>query len=284
MVNAFNVLQRNVLRTLTRRGVGRLSVSSRPRQVLSSIEAGSAQQLRSLASSSSALGSASPTVFRFDAGELLSASNATTSPCQRPDVTVVQGSSRCSSAAPSSSPEPTRASTPLRTQVAVIEIWEHFRKLSAMTMPDSASVRVQAPDDLISRLNETFPARYLGEFFLLPAATLGPWIDPTTASGGASGCHVSSSGGGAGMSSGSQTTAVSGEKGWHWGRLSQVKGGCSRRSVLETVLAEGFELAPGSPASMVDRDWLGWSVTLTRRVPVDHAHLASSSNPPFSLG
>lgn len=115
-------------------------------------------------------------------------------------------------------------------QVAILEVWEHYKRFGMSECGDAVTVRVQAPNDVVTLLNNTIVMRSHMELFLVP-----PQVP----------------------------VAGQAEKGWQIGAFRNAKNG-SRRLLMETLLSTGWELQHQN-ASISERDMIITTMTFIKR-------------------
>jgi hypothetical protein len=143
-----------------------------------------------------------------------------------PSMTVCVGRRMCSTT-PQSPPPPT--ATP---EVAILEVWEHFKQFSTADGGDNVTVRIQCPNSTLTHLNETVRHRHY------PLQRAFAHLPPHSAK-----------------------QAV--ERGWIVGSLKDVPGG-SRRVLIEAFLKEGWGIQSHN-VTLSEREWLIQTTLFTRK-------------------
>ena len=116
------------------------------------------------------------------------------------------------------------------TQVVFLEVWEHFKRFGMSECGDAVTVRLQAPPEAVTLLNNTVYMRNHLELFLAPPP-------------GPIGQHV--------------------EKGWQVGSFRNSRN-ASRRLIVEALLSHGWSLEQQN-SCVSERDMIVTSFTFVKR-------------------
>ena len=117
-------------------------------------------------------------------------------------------------------------------QVAFLEVWEKFKKLSSSSEAEAVTIRLQCPETTAHKLNATVNMRYVTTQFLAREESLATGSVP--------------------------------EKGWWTGDFS-VTDNYNRRRLLEDLTVDGWRLLSSSQ-TISERQWILSSFVLVSEV------------------